>query len=201
MVLVQARTNSKRFPGKVLADLNGKPVINHVFERVSKVTNQFMVVIPEGDTELIKWAKQYHTPYFEGSAEDVLDRYWKCAVTYKLQWVVRITADCPLINPTYINQVIQVGQNKHFASNCILPCPDGWEVEYLSAECLKWAKSAANGEDKEHVTTFIKKNLDSFKAKNWAYASIDCETRDWVPKLSIDTKEDLERIKEIMNGK
>jgi len=202
LVIVQARTNSKRFPNKVLADLNGKPVIDHVFERISQFTNQYMLLIPEGDTRLITWAKKMHTPYFEGPEEDVLGRFWKCAMTYKFQWMARVTADCPLLNPAYLGYVISAGQQgAHFASNCIKPCPDGWEVEYFNIEVLKWAHENATGEDREHVTTFIKKNLDSFKAKGWRFNSVDTELHDWVPKLSVDTKEDLKRIKGIMNGK
>ena len=109
--IIQARINSSRLPRKVMLKLGPKIVLDHVVSRLRecKLLNEVVVAtsITKNDDEIAHWCKQNKTLAFRGSEHDVLDRYYRAMKAYKADIVVRITADCPLIDPDIVDQVIE----------------------------------------------------------------------------------------------
>ncbi len=102
--------SSTRLPGKVLLDLGGRPVLERMIERVKRAKNVTETVVATttdaSDDAIVELCKKLDTPVFRGSLPDVLDRYYQCALEYKADYVVRLTGDCPLIDPELIDEVI-----------------------------------------------------------------------------------------------
>ena len=173
-IILQARLGSKRFPSKVLKKINGKTILEYVINRLkkTKLSNNIIVATTnrEEDKKIIKVAKKTNCHTFRGSTNNVLNRYYKAAVHYKVKNIVRICSDCPLIDPKIINKVyfFYLKNNYDYVSNKIFPSyPPGMGVEILNFQSLKKAnKLTKNSYDKEHVTPYIYKNPKKFKIKN-----------------------------------
>ena len=194
-VIIQARSTSKRLPNKCMADICGKPMIGRVVDICSAAHPNVCVAVPYGDG-LIGYLRENHILFCEGDEDDVLSRYWNCAKSLKASAVVRITTDCPLLPVSQIKAAID-SMPFDFYTN--LPTVDGYDVEGMSLRALEWANNEAlEPGDREHVTTFLKKNCGKmvqlgfsviFHREPWL--------TEWFPKLSIDTQEDLERVRGI----
>ena len=119
--IVQARMNSTRFPGKVLKKINGKPLIEILFHRLSRSEKIDKVILATSDSKendrLAETVTKLGFDVFRGSEDDVLDRYYQAAKVYKPQVVVRITGDCPIIDPEVVDKVIESYQK----TNVIIP--------------------------------------------------------------------------------
>ena len=173
-IILQARLGSKRLPGKVLKKINGKTILEYVINRLKKTKLSKNIIVAttnrEEDKKIIKVAKKTNCHTFRGSTNNVLNRYYKAAVHYKVKNIVRICADCPLIDPKIINKVyfFYLKNNYDYVSNKIFPSyPPGMGVEILNFQSLKKAnKLTKNSYDKEHVTPYIYKNPKKFKIKN-----------------------------------
>ena len=173
-IIIQARLGSKRLPGKVLKKINGKTILEYVINRLkkTKLSNNIIVATTnrEEDKKIIKVAKKTNCHTFRGSTNNVLNRYYKAAVHYKVKNIVRITSDCPLIDPKIINKVyfFYLKNNYDYVSNKIFPTyPIGMGLEILNFRSLKKAnKLTKSSYDKEHVTPYIYKNPKKFKIKN-----------------------------------
>ena len=173
-IILQARLGSKRFPSKVLKKINGKTILEYVINRLkkTKLSNNIIVATTnrEEDKKIIKVAKKTNCHTFRGSTNNVLNRYYKAAVHYKVKNIVRITSDCPLIDPKIINKVyfFYLKNNYDYVSNKIFPTyPIGMGLEILNFRSLKKAnKLTKSSYDKEHVTPYIYKNPKKFKIKN-----------------------------------
>lgn len=201
--IIQARTGSTRLPGKVLKNICDKPLLIHVVERVaySKLIDDIIVAttISKSDDAIESLCLQNGIMCFRGSEEDVLDRYYRAAQAFqttKGDAIVRITADCPLIDPDVIDQVIELYKQSgaDYASNIDPPTyPDGLDVEVFSFAALEkaWLEAKLLSE-REHVTLFIREHRDRFKISNLENAS-DVSALRW----TVDEAEDLEIIKEI----
>ena len=110
VIFIQARTDSKRFPCKVLAPICGKPLLWHVIERAKKIEHNEIVILTtkrEIDDRIVEIAKKCGVSYFRGTKDNVLDRFYKAALRFKANVIIRITADCPLIDPKICNKVIK----------------------------------------------------------------------------------------------
>ena len=173
-IILQARLGSKRFPSKVLKKINGKTILEYTIKRLkkTKLSKNIIVVTTkrEEDQKIIKVAKKTNCHTFRGSTNNVLNRYYKAAVYYKVKNIVRICSDCPLIDPKIINKVyfFYLKNNYDYVSNKIFPSyPPGMGVEILNFQSLKKANQLTkNSYDKEHVTAYIYKNPKKFKIKN-----------------------------------
>ena len=187
--IIQARLNSTRFPKKILADFFGKSVLETVVERCyeSKLVDKVVIASPHHLGVCL------NEELFIGSESDVLDRYYQCATKYNFDLVVRITADCVLIPPDEIDRCIEriLERDTHYVTNIgslgRFGLPDGYDVEVFSYKALKesWERKIPD----EHCTTWIKQNAD--------YNPIFLEPI----KLSIDTEDDLKRIKEYVTNR
>tara|TARA_B100000470_G_C19741428_1_gene369403 strand:- start:340 stop:1071 length:732 start_codon:yes stop_codon:yes gene_type:complete len=173
-IILQARLGSKRFPGKVLKKINGKTILEYTIKRLKKTKLSKNIIVAttkrEEDQKIIKVAKKTNCHTFRGSTNNVLNRYYKAAVHYKVKNIVRICSDCPLIDPKIINKVyfFYLKNNYDYVSNKIFPSyPIGMGVEILNFQSLEKAnKLTKNSYDKEHVTPYIYKNPKKFKIKN-----------------------------------
>ena len=161
VAIIQARMGSTRFPGKVAEDLAGKPVLRHVIDRCKNINRVDAVVcaFPKDSMALIDIAMAASVPFVLGDEHDVLSRYYKAAVTHGADIIVRITADCPLIDPAICNDVIALRayRNSPYASN-VQPrtFPHGLDCEAFTMDMLMHAKIRAKlGADREHVTPHI----------------------------------------------
>ena len=200
-IILQARLGSKRFPSKVLKKINGKTILEYVINRLkkTKLSNNIIVATTnrEEDKKIIKVAKKTNCHTFRGSKNNVLNRYYKAAVHYKVKNIVRICSDCPLIDPKIINKVyfFYLKNNYDYVSNKIFPSyPPGMGVEILNFQSLKKAnKLTKNSYDKEHVTAYIYKNPKKFKIKN-----VGLKKKILNYRLVLDYIEDFKLISKIL---
>jgi glutamate-1-semialdehyde 2,1-aminomutase len=163
LAIVQARMGSTRFPGKVLQEVKGQPLIEVLLRRLSlaKRIDKIVVAIPasEDNDVLSRTVRDIGFDVFRGEERDVLSRYYQAARQYTPNLVVRVTGDCPLIDPQLVDLVVDLCKSAgaEFGSNTKPPTyPDGLDVEVFSYEALVRAnKEAVELFDREHVTPFI----------------------------------------------
>jgi spore coat polysaccharide biosynthesis protein SpsF (cytidylyltransferase family) len=169
VAIVQARMNSSRLPGKVLLPLAGKPVLGHVIERLSycRMIDRTVVATSLEDTDdlIADYCDENDIDLFRGSLNDVLDRYYKVATIYHADPIVRITADCPAIDPVVVDAVITgflaggydlYGLGGEF--------PDGLDCTAISFSAIEKAwKEAKSKSEREHVGPYIENNPDLFQ--------------------------------------
>lgn len=189
-VIVQARMGSKRFPGKVLADLCGKPVLWHVLTKAHKIdADYYYLAAPLKDADYLK-PVAYDCGFtwfgYGGDENDVLGRYYSAAESIGLRdkdTIVRITGDCPLIDVMTSNGVKWEVMNgsRSYASNALpREVSKGLDTEAFSFWLLELAhRTATSPQDREHVTPWMQR-------------------RDDLPRLAVDTPDDLERVRAIM---
>lgn len=195
--IIQARMGSSRLPGKVMKPLdNENPLLDSVINQLKncKLIDEILVATTElkEDDIIVEYLQKNKIKYFRGSSEDVLDRYYQCAKKFNLKNIIRITADCPFIDPTIIDEVLSIYQsgNYDYVSNFYKNrCPSGFEVEVFSFSCLESSWTQANGDEREHVTKFIYNNPKYFKI-----GSFDNDKSYPNLHLSVDTKDDLKLI-------
>jgi len=164
VAIVQARMGSSRFPGKTLADLGGRPMLARVAERVglARAVNRVVVATSTApqDDPIADFCRIEQIACFRGSEDDVLDRFYGAAKEHGADVVVRITADCPLIDPGVIGRVIErfQGGDCDFASNALrYTYPDGLDTEVFSMAALERAwREARKPAEREHVTPYLR---------------------------------------------
>ena len=199
VAIIQARMGSTRLPGKVMKDILGKPVILWDWDRISlsKLIDEIVVAIPYGKENdvIVDTVKEYNDKIVttRGSEDDVLDRYYQAAVQTNADVVVRITSDCPLIDPVVIDNVIEqfLDNGCDYCSNSLIRTyPRGLDTEVISFKALETAWNKAKKDyEREHVTPYIIENPDKFKLLNVAN-DIDLSHLRW----TLDTKDDFEFI-------
>lgn len=171
LAILQARMSSSRLPGKVLKEVDGKPILSYEIDRIKQAKKIEKLVLatsvnPEDDP-LEQLAISNGIECFRGDLYNVLKRYYDCAVLYQANTVVRLTGDCPIIDPTIIDEVITLYENEKadYSSNTLKRTyPDGLDVEVFRFEALEKAFWNAQSEsDKEHVTKYIYTHPDDFQ--------------------------------------
>lgn len=195
VAIIQARVGSTRLPGKVLKKIEGRTVLEHVINRVQAAKKIDDIVIAttvkKKDLEIVQLCAKLGISIFCGSEDDVLDRYYQTARLFKAEHIVRITSDCPLIDPKVIDKVIELYFNKNadYATNTIPETfPDGLDTEIFSFEILSTAwKNAKLFSEREHVTPYIRKNPNIFKLANFK-SNINLKNKRWTIDESIDLK-------------
>ena len=151
---------SSRLPGKVLLELEGAPVLEHVVSRVQKAGRVDLVAVATthsaGDDPIVAWCEQAGVPYYRGDEHDVLARYVRALDQFPAAAVVRITADCPAIDPGVIDKAIDVfeASSADYAGNTReRTFPHGLDVEVVRSDVLKEAHERAElPAEREHVT-------------------------------------------------
>ena len=202
LAIVQARYLSSRLPGKVLKKINNKTILEILITRLLKSKNISKIIIACSsnimDKGIIEVSKKLKIDYFVGSEKNVLSRFYFAAKKYKFKNIVRITADCPLIDPSIVDSVVVNFFKKkvNYASNTNPPTfPDGLDVEIFKFQELKNAyKNAKSNYDKEHVTSYVvkNKNIKKFNLKN-------SQDLSWL-RLTLDEKDDFTVIKKVIDN-
>lgn len=204
--IIQARISSTRFPGKVLADLNGKPMLGFQLERLSraKLVGQMMVATSSdpSDVPIAEFCKQYGILCHQGSLDDVLDRYYQAAKKANAEVIVRLTGDCPLMDPIVVDLMIEKFLTGHFdyLANTAPPegstYPDGMDVEIFSMNALEKAwQEAQKPSEREHVTFYFWKNPDHFRI-----GRVDLPQMLSHYRLTVDYPEDLIVVRKIVEA-
>lgn len=196
--IIQARRTSSRLPDKVLMPLAGKPVIDHVIERCKKAPNISDVILATSHDdyhdELADRASANNITAYRGSLDDVLDRYYQASKLTDAKYIVRITGDCPLLDPQLIGNLVKnaIEAGVDYASTS--GWPHGLDCEFITKEALELsANTAVALEDREHVTLWARRNEAITK---WIYHSPDPSLyRDY--RLTLDYPEDLELLTKI----
>jgi spore coat polysaccharide biosynthesis protein SpsF len=201
VAIIQARMGSTRLPGKVLMRLAGEPMLARVVNRTrrSQTLDDVVVAITDlaQDDVLFQLCSARSWNCYRGSENDVLDRYYQTAHEYQADTIVRITADCPLIDPSLIDQCVKTfeASGADYVSNTLphRTFPRGLDTEVFSFGVLEnlW-KENRNPDHREHVTLFIHKNIDSFRTAGVTNDQ-DLSAQRW----TVDTSDDFEFIKKI----
>ncbi len=173
--IIQARTGSERLPNKVLEEIENLPMICHIINRIKKAKNIDQIILAtsnvESDKILLNIAKKFEIIGFAGDEKDVLDRYYNAAILYHANPVIRITGDCPLVDPILLDKMIDFFQksNYDYVSNTLeRTFPDGLDIEIFSIGALKKTYDESKwSSEREHVTPYILKNQNKFKTYNY----------------------------------
>ena len=203
VAIIQARLKSTRLPNKVLADLHGKLLIDHVIQRAQAVKGIDLVVlnVPWDDREL--QIGRYCPVYpVQGQEQDVLASYLLAAEWAKADVIIRLTGDCPLLAVDIVERAVAAykyigfGERLNYLPVCMpyVPVADGWDCEIFSVGLLTLAFVQAGSNQREHVTTWMRESgqANIIKIPSPSLA-------DWTAlKCSVDTAEDLERVRSIM---
>jgi spore coat polysaccharide biosynthesis protein SpsF len=204
VAIIQARIGSTRLPGKILKEVSGKPILWHVVDRLShsQSINKIVVAttdLPEDDrTE--EFCIENNISFSRGSSDDVLSRYYEAAKKFNADIVIRITSDCPVIDPSVIDMMLQeyLYSNKstiidYLSNTLVRTFPRGLDAEIFSFEALeKTILEAQQQYEREHVTPYIYQHPEIFSLKNYA-SGIDFSFHRW----TVDTAEDYQLINKI----
>jgi len=201
-VIIQARMGSTRLPNKVLMTLAGKPALEHVICRCqrAKLVEKVIVAttVDPQDLAVVNFVSGLAVSVFCGSVNDVLDRYYQAARLFELQHIVRITADCPLIDPEVIDRVVAeyFNQGADYAANTLkLTYPDGEDTEVFSLGALRRAwQEAQMFSEREHVTAYMIKS-DVFKKINVEH-DLDLSRQRW----TLDEPRDYQKISAVFEA-
>lgn len=200
LAILQARMSSTRFPGKVLKPILGKPMILHQVERLMRCSEIDRLLVATStdysDDELVSQLAENGIEVFRGSLNDVLNRFVLAATAYQPTYVIRLTADCPLVDPKVIDGTVRLTENLNadYGSNCFpRTFPRGLDVEVVKWEVLQEINSLeASKYDREHVTPLIYSNPQRFSIVNFSQSSDESRLR-W----TVDTPEDFDFVKKI----
>lgn len=203
-MIIQARMGSSRLPGKVMKDLCGRPMLEWVVKRGqrAKQIDQVMVAttVDPGDDAIAKWCEENSVQCYRGSVFDVLDRYYQAAKLVEADIVVRVTADCPLIDPDVLDRTIELfkKEDADFAANRLPPpwhrtFPIGLDVEVVSFKMLERAwKEAEAPFEREHVMPWFYDTEGRCKV-----SILDNDPDYGMHRWTVDTPDDYELLKKI----
>lgn len=199
--IIQARMTSKRFPGKSMALLGGSPVLAHVIERCKMIpfVQKVVVAMPadKSSDPLDKLCSQLEVDPFFGPEEDVLRRYYLAASLYDASVVIRITGDCPFIDPVVCGEVLALLKAKEldYCSNIhpIRTYPRGLDCEVFTFDCLEASHIRSRAAyDREHVTPWMKriKQINRMCVRQ----KIDVSSQNWC----VDWPGDIQRLEALL---
>ena len=202
--IIQARLGSTRLPGKTLMTIKGDTLLGHLVNRIKACTLIDDIIIATtnklSDDKIVDFARNRDLKLYRGSEDDVLDRFYKTAIEFDVKTIVRVTPDCPMLDPRVTDFVIShyLKGNYDYVSNTIKPTyPDGLDTEIFSFKTLQKAWNEASlPSEREHVTAFIYKHPELFKLFN---VEKDGEDISWM-RWTVDTEQDLRFIKKIFTA-
>lgn len=201
VAIIQARTGSKRLPSKVLLNIAGMSMLERVIMRTRQATLVDDVIVATTtngrDDHIVTLCNLRGVPCYRGSEEDVLSRYRGAAILFEADIIVRITGDCPFIDPTIIDKVILDREinGADYASNTMgKTYPDGLDVEVFTYNALGvTCMNAVEAYQRSHVTAYIYEHPERFRL----YSS-KCPSGDWSNhRWTVDTREDLTFAREV----
>ena len=203
VIIVQARMTSTRLPGKILLEVMDKPLLEYQVERLRRVKMADEIIIAttvnETDMPVVDFCKRLRMPYFRGSENDVLSRYYYAAKQYQADIVVRITSDCPVIDPVIVQEIITffIANRNHYdyVSNGLEESyPRGMDTEVFYIRTLEEAYAKATEQaEREHVTPFIYRHPERYRLFNYKNT---CDQSHY--RWTVDTIEDFTLIRYIL---
>lgn len=211
LIAIQARSNSTRFPKKIFEHIGDKRVLDHVIDQAKsaaehvtryttklKINCQVAVLHPANDNELIRSFRTSGAILIGGEEHDVLSRFVSAQSMTDADYVVRLTSDCPMMLDFVIAKHIHVAafNSYDYVSNVDENCrfiADGFDCEVLSRKAIGWLdRFALSPSDKEHVTSAIRRLRPDSLSQAFISSKLDTSRM----KMSVDTREDLDRIRE-----
>jgi spore coat polysaccharide biosynthesis protein SpsF len=200
IAITQARTGSTRFPNKIMNKIGNETLLSIHINRIKKAKKINSIIIAttnkKNDYVIKQQADKLNVNCFMGDEDDVLDRFYWAAMPYKPDFVVRLTSDCPLIDPSLIDMIIEATVNSKvdYCSNTLIESyPDGQDVEVFSFNSLKkaWEESVLIS-DREHVTPYMKKNFKvlNVHSNNMKFNKV---------RMTVDEPNDFEVIKKLVD--
>ncbi len=199
--IVQARMTSSRLPGKVLKEVMGKPLLLYQIERLKRIVNIEDIIIAtttnKEDDPIVQMCKRESISCYRGEEYDVLDRYYHAGKKFGVDHIMRITADCPLIDPMLCDHIIDVYLKSNIDLIHLAPTfAEGLDCEMLSFKALENAwKNARLKSEREHVTLYLNNNPGLFKK-----TVIENSTDDSKYRFTVDELEDFEVVKAIIEA-
>ena len=204
-IIVQARMGSSRLPGKVLKCIDGRPMLSYQLERLRRTTRAHGLVIATTDNpiddDIVRFSYRERVDCFRGSENDVLSRFYGAAIKVGADCIVRVTADCPLIEPSLVDlavgRYLDTGKCYDYVSNMLEPTwPYGMAVEVFSIGALTEAHAEASAPaEREHVTPFI-----YWRPKRYRLGSMTMTPNFNHHRWTVDTGEDFELISRILQS-
>jgi len=205
LAIIQARMGSTRLPGKILKEVNGKPLLAYQIDRVrqSKCIEKIVIAttVEQKDDQIVAFCEQYNVEYYRGSENDVLARYYEAAEQFGGDIIVRLTSDCPIIDPVVIDETIRYyidhASEFDYVSNTIeRTYPRGLDTEVFSEGALeKSYKDAILERDREHVTAYMYSNPEKFRI-----GSISNPQNLGNHRWTVDTSEDFQLVELILSN-
>jgi spore coat polysaccharide biosynthesis protein SpsF len=199
--VIQARTGSARLPGKVLEDLGGRPVLEWVVRAASAATQVDTVIVATstmaGDDVVAELAGSLGVPVVRGSEDDVLSRFVAALDAHPADALVRLTADCPLLDPTLIDAVAgawAAAPVHDYVSTVLVRClPRGMDVELVTAGALRAVDRVAVGHDRVHVTSRLYAEPTAYRLLGLCVTPPANDLR-----VTLDTSEDLTLLRALV---
>ena len=203
---IEARMTSSRLPGKILMEAAGKPMLEHMVERLRRVSMLEDIIIATTtnaqDDAVIKLAEKLQVRWYRGSEHDVLGRVLAAAKKNEVDIIVETTGDCPLIDPDIVSTTIEAftSSNVDYVSNALEPrtYPVGMDTQVFATSILAdVASKTKDPEDREHVSLFIYNNPQIYELK-----SVRAPNHHLAPqvRLTLDTPEDLKLIRQVFGA-
>ena len=197
---IQARMASYRFPGKVLAPFRGQPLIQHVVSAIEQILPPEQVVVAtsseKSDDPLVSYLSVNGTAVFRGPLNNVFERFRFCVSRYPCDWILRVSADSPLIDYRVLQAVIEHADQDYDLVTTIFPrtFPSGQNAELIRVSSfLDIDQRVLSATDQEHVTSWFYKNPDRFRIFNVASGNAGLAQ----VGLAVDTIDDLHRLEQL----
>jgi len=206
LLLTQARTGSTRLPGKVLLKIGENELLKIHLDRLKKCTfvDKILVAttVADEDDAIIALSEKCGVGTSRGSVNDVLDRFYQAARPFSPQWVIRVTSDCPLIDPKIIDAVIAMAQvnDVDYCSNVLIEeFPDGQDVEVFKFSALEkaWNETKVKS-DREHVTPFIVNNTNFNGGELFKAVNFPCFSNFSAIRMTVDEPRDFELMQKLV---
>ena len=200
ILITQARTGSTRLPGKVLKEIGGKSLLQIHLDRLVNCKNVSEIIVAttvnEEDNVIFDKAIEWGYSASRGSESDVLDRFYQAVKDKSADWIVRVTSDCPLIDPELVDDVIRFAQdnNTDYCSNGFVEnYPDGQDVEVFKFSALKLAwENALLKSEREHVTPYIRNNSDFNNGNLFKAINFPCDSDFSKIRMTVDEQRDFD---------
>lgn len=207
ILITQARSKSTRLPNKVLKEINGKSLLQIHLDRLKrcKLVSEIIVATTTNNEDQIIFEKSVEWGFgaFRGSESDVLDRFYQAVKDRNADWIVRVTADCPLIDPVLVDNVIDFvhSNNKDYGANILIEnFPDGQDIEVFKFSVLEIAwKNAKLMSEREHVTPYIRNNTNLMGGNLFSAINYPCDFDFSKIRMTVDESRDFDLINILIN--
>ena len=208
ILVTQARVGSTRLPSKILKEIGGISLLQIHLERLKKSRYGDNLVVAttfeDGVEQIIKIANSVQVAYYQGDTDDVLGRFYNAVKDRNPDYIVRVTSDCPLLDPVLMDEIIQlaVDNNLDYTTNTLIEnFPDGQDVEVIKWSALKksWIETTLNS-DREHVTPYVRKNSSFFGKGLFTSKNFDSSVNYNKVRMTVDEIKDFDAIKTLVDN-